>query len=383
MKTFRCTKCSQLVFFENVTCQRCGSLLGYLPESGEMSAFEPAGDGVWRSLGAAAADGAWRQCHNYAVENVCNWMIPADSGSPLCAACVLTRIIPDLTEPANRSLWYKLETAKRRLLYTLLMLGLPVEPEGQQPGRGMSFVFKQSTDAEPVMTGHAQGVITVNLAEADDATRERVRADLGEPYRTLLGHFRHEIGHYYFDRLVNGTAWNEPFRRLFGDERADYQAALDAHYENGPPDGWETRYISEYATMHPWEDWAETWAHYLHIVDTLDTATACGLVLAPADTSLPQLSDQTSVDEASFANLIGRWFPLTYALNSLNRSMGMPDAYPFALASGIVDKLHFVHDVVAASRVAPDQRELVAHPAGGDAPDGHAGHAGEQAPSAT
>ncbi|PLZ02698.1 hypothetical protein CY652_09180 [Burkholderia sp. WAC0059] len=353
MKTFHCAKCSQPVFFENVTCEHCGSLLGYVPEIGEISAFEPAGEGLWRSLHADALDQTYRQCHNYVVENVCNWMIPADSSSALCAACSLTQVIPDLTEPGNQVLWYKLETAKRRLLYTLLMLGLPVEPQGPEPGRGMSFVFKESTEAEPIMTGHADGVITVNLAEADDAARERVRSELGEPYRTLLGHFRHEIGHYYFDRLVNDTGWIEPFRKLFGDERADYQAALDAHYANGSPDDWESSYISEYATMHPWEDWAETWAHYLHIFDTLDTATACGLVLAPVDTSLPQLSDQTSVEEASFASLIGRWFPLTYALNSLNRSMGMPDAYPFTLASTIIDKLRFVHEVVAASHGEP------------------------------
>lgn len=350
MKTFQCGKCSQLVFFENVTCGRCGSLLGYVPEINEVSAFEATTDGLWRSLHADADDRTYRQCHNYAVENVCNWMLPAESGATLCDACVLTRIIPDLAEPGNRALWYKLEGAKRRLQYTLLMLGLPVEPKDAQPGRGMTFVFKQATDTEPVTTGHADGVVTVDLAEADDATRERVKTDLGEPYRTLLGHFRHEIGHYYFDRLISSTRWIERFRRLFGDERTDYQGALKAHYENGPPPDWETTHISAYATMHPWEDWAETWAHYLHMVDTLDTATACGLVLAPADTSLPQLSDQTSVEEASFASLTGRWFPLTYALNSLNRSMGMPDAYPFALAPAVMDKLRFVHDVVTASR---------------------------------
>lgn len=376
MKTFRCSKCSQLVFFENVVCERCTSLLGYVSELGETCAFEPAGEGLWRNLHPDVQDRLYRQCHNYAVENVCNGMIPADDDASLCAACALTQVIPDLTEPGHRLLWYRLETAKRRLLYTLLMLGLPVEPQGQEPGRGMSFVFKQSTEAEPVMTGHAQGVITVNLAEADDATRERIRSELDEPYRTLLGHFRHEIGHYYFDRLVSGTRWNEPFRERFGDERADYQASLDRHYTQGPPQDWEATYISEYATMHPWEDWAETWAHYLHIVDTLDTATACGLVLAPADTLLPQLSDQTSVDEASFTNLIGRWFPLTYALNSLNRSMGMPDAYPFALASPVIDKLRFVHDVVAASREQPAPGEPTARTADGNPPES----AGDPAP---
>ncbi|HEY0295069.1 MAG TPA: putative zinc-binding metallopeptidase [Bordetella sp.] len=363
MKTFHCGQCAQLVFFENVKCERCNSLLGYLPDVGEVGAFEPAGGQAWRALHPQAAGRLYRQCGNYAVENVCNWMIPADSSDALCQACALTETIPNLSSPDNRLLWYRLEAAKRRLLYTLLVLGLPVESRAQDPERGMSFAFKESTDAEPVMTGHADGLITMNLAEADDATRERIRADMHEPYRTLLGHFRHEIGHYYFDRLVAGTRWLEPFRAQFGDERADYQAALDSHYANGAPAGWEHEYVSEYATMHPWEDWAETWAHYLHIVDTLDTATACGLVLAPDDESLPTLSDQTSVDEASFGNLIRRWFPLTYALNSLNRSMGMPDAYPFVLAPAVVQKLRFVHNVVASSGATDAEPSLVARSA--------------------
>ncbi|MGU7853665.1 zinc-binding metallopeptidase family protein [Burkholderia orbicola] len=371
MKTFHCGRCSQLVFFENVKCERCDALLGYLPDVGEVGAFEPAGDGTWRSLHAAMPGKRYRQCANYAVEHVCNWMIPAESDDTLCRACVLTETIPNLSSPDNRLLWFRLEAAKRRLLYTLLVLGLPVESRAQQPARGMGFSFKASTDTEVVMTGHANGLITVNLDEADDAKRERIRTDMREPYRTLLGHFRHEIGHYYFDRLVRGSRWMEPFRACFGDERADYQAALDAHYANNEPTDWESAYVSEYATMHPWEDWAETWAHYLHIVDTLDTATACGLVLAPDDASLPTLADQTSVDEASFSSLMRRWFPLTYALNSLNRSMGTPDAYPFVLAPAVVAKLRFVHDVVAASGdAAAAQPSLVAYAAGSGAEAG-------------
>ncbi|MBF5009033.1 zinc-binding metallopeptidase family protein [Burkholderia pseudomultivorans] len=367
MKTFHCSRCSQLVFFENTKCERCDALLGYLPDVGETGAFEPVGDGRWRSLHPAAAGHLYRQCRNYAIEQVCNWMIPDACGDALCQACALTETIPNLASPDNRLLWYRLESAKRRLLYTLLVLGLPVESRAAHPERGISFAFKASTPAEPVMTGHANGLITVNLAEADDVARERIRSEMREPYRTLLGHFRHEIGHYYFERLVSETRWIEPFRHCFGDERSDYQAALDAHYANGSPEGWENAYVSEYATMHPFEDWAETWAHYLHIVDTLDTATACGLVLAPDDTSLPTLSDQTSVDEASFGNLMRRWFPLTYALNSLNRSMGMPDAYPFVLAPAVVTKLRFVHDLVSASRDEASGSSLVAHPAGSTA----------------
>ncbi|MDN7601420.1 zinc-binding metallopeptidase family protein [Burkholderia gladioli] len=357
MKTFHCGNCGQLVFFENVRCERCEAPLGYLPEVGEVGAFEiDASSGQWRSLHPSVAGQLYRPCHNYSVENVCNWMVPADSPASYCESCALTETIPDLSNPDNRPLWYRTEAAKRRLVYTLTMLGLPVESRLLAPERGMSFAFKAATESEPVMTGHANGLITLNLAEADDAERERVRAAMHEPYRTLVGHFRHEIGHYYFDRLIVGSAWQEAFRERFGDERADYQAALDAHYQNGAPAGWEDSYISEYASMHPWEDWAETWAHYLHMVDTLDTANACGLVLDPDDESLPHLDDQTSVDEASFGNLMRRWFPLTYALNSLNRSMGVADAYPFALSPAVVAKLRFVHRVISATReAAPDE----------------------------
>ncbi|NIF88839.1 putative zinc-binding metallopeptidase [Burkholderia sp. Cy-637] len=357
MKTFHCGNCGQLVFFENVRCERCEAPLGYLPEVGEVGAFEiDASSGQWRSLHPSVAGQLYRPCHNYSVENVCNWMVPADSPASYCESCALTETIPDLSNPDNRPLWYRTEAAKRRLVYTLTMLGLPVESRLLAPERGMSFAFKAATESEPVMTGHANGLITLNLAEADDAERERVRAAMHEPYRTLVGHFRHEIGHYYFDRLIVGSAWQEAFRERFGDERADYQAALDAHYQNGAPAGWEDSYISEYASMHPWEDWAETWAHYLHMVDTLDTANACGLVLDPDDDSLPHLDDQTSVDEASFGNLMRRWFPLTYALNSLNRSMGVADAYPFALSPAVVAKLRFVHHVISATReAAPDE----------------------------
>lgn len=355
MKSFHCGRCGQLVFFENVRCERCEAPLGYLPDLGEVSAFAPDDDGTWHSLHPAAEGKPYRPCHNYAVENVCNWMIPADAAhadDTLCAACQLTATIPNLDTPGNRLLWYKVEVAKRRLLYTLDMLGLPIGTGDLPADRPMRFAFMESTEDEPVLTGHADGLVTLNIAEADDAERERVRAQMHEPYRTLLGHFRHEIGHYYFDRLVRGTHWIEPFRARFGDERADYQAALAQHYEHGAPEGWEDQYISSYAATHPFEDWAETWAHYLHIVDTLDTATACGLVLAPEDERLPQLSDQTAVDEASFHNLMQRWFPLTYALNSLNRSLGAPDAYPFALAPAVVAKLRFVHNVVSAARRA-------------------------------
>jgi hypothetical protein len=348
MKAFHCNRCDQRVFFENVLCERCEALLGYVPELAEISAFEDAGDGQWRSLHPDVKGKLFRQCHNYAVENICNWMLPADDPETLCRSCRLTHTIPNLAEPNNRLYWYRLETAKRRLLYTLDSLGLAIESRQVDPDNGLEFDFRENTgDGEAVMTGHDNGRITLNVAEADDAHREKVRTDMREPYRTLLGHFRHESGHYYFEKLVAGTHWLKPFRERFGDDQADYREAMDNYYRNGAPADWENRFISAYATMHPWEDWAETWAHYLMIVEVLDTSTAYGLALLPPAPNEPSLTDQTPVEEASFDNLMKRWFPLTDVLNSLNRSLGMPDGYPFALAPPVVDKLRFVHRVIA------------------------------------
>lgn len=330
-------------------------MLGYVPELSEVCAFEPAGDNLWRNLHPDANGALHKQCNNYALENVCNWMLPADSTESLCSACSLTHTIPNLSQPENRVYWYRLETAKRRLLYALSGLGLRVDSRRTNPETGLQFEFLEDGGVgEKVLTGHDNGLITMNIAEADDAARERLRTEMHEPYRTLLGHFRHEIGHYYFDRLVTGTHWEEPFREKFGDERADYAAALQTHYAEGPPADWDQSYVSAYATTHPWEDWAETWAHYLHIVDTIDTAAACGLELNPDARNEPTLTESTPIENVSFDNLMKRWFPLTYALNSLNRSLGLADAYPFTLAPAVIDKLRFVHKVVAQAGTQQD-----------------------------
>jgi hypothetical protein len=357
MKTFHCNRCGNLVFFENVVCERCQATLGFIPALSQIAAFEGNDESGWRSLHPEAKDEMFRRCHNYQAEAVCNWMVPADDPSPLCDACKLTHTIPNLDIPDNRLYWYRLETAKRRLLYTLLSLGLPVISREDDPVSGLQFDFLADTDPlDPAMTGHDNGLITINIAEADDAHREQTRSQMGEAYRTLLGHFRHEVGHFYFNRLIAGTRWLEPFRRLFGNEGADYGEALKRHYDQGVPADWQASYISAYATMHPWEDWAETWAHYLHMVDTLDTAVSCGLVLKPESPQEPTLTDQTPVEDASFRSLMNRWFPLTYVLNSLNRSLGVPDGYPFTLSPTVVAKLEFVHrviDAAARERTAP------------------------------
>lgn len=319
-----------------------------------MAALASAGQTLWSPVGD---DGLYRLCANYVDHGVCNWMVHADDDTRFCVSCRLNRTIPDLRYKNNKALWQTLEAEKRWLLYSLLRLGLAVEPLSQVSW-GLAFDFL--AEAEPtfhehgrVLTGHSQGLITLNIAEADPVVRERMRNDMAEPYRTVLGHFRHESGHYYWDRLVRDGSWLEPFRALFGNETRNYGQALDAHYRAGPPADWTNRFISAYASTHPWEDWAESWAHYLHICDTLETAFAFGLRMQPrlAKSDILDVStDIDAYDHEDFQRVIAHWFPLTLALNSLNRSMGHEHAYPFVLAPKVIDKLGFVHRVVRASR---------------------------------
>jgi hypothetical protein len=354
MKLFSCAVCRQLLFFENVKCGSCGHSLAYLPEHEVVSALAPEGGG-WRALAPEAAGARYQLCANSAEHGVCNWALPAGSDARLCRSCRLNDTIPNLSAPDAWAAWQRLEIAKRRLLYTLFALGLPVEAKGASE-RGLAFSFKADRAGEKVYTGHDDGLITINVAEADDPFREKMRHRLGEAYRTLLGHFRHEIGHYYWERLVRGTAWHEPFRREFGDESSDYAQALEAHYARGAPPSWQDEYVSAYASMHPWEDFAETFAHYLHIVDTLETARSYGLALQPQPRASVPLARVTTRRLAfeDFDELVAAWLPLTMALNSLNRGMGLPDLYPFVLSPRSLAKLRFVHVLIdAESRPAP------------------------------
>jgi hypothetical protein len=349
MKLFSCQACGQVLFFENVRCEHCGHVLGYLPDKTTISALESRPDGNWVAL--AAPERPYKFCQNYAL-GVCNWMVPADDIASYCLACRHNHLIPDLSIEGNAVLWARLEAAKRRLFYTLLRLALPLENRAQDPVHGLAFDFladAPQSHAQGVMTGHDNGLITLALREADDAVREKVRGEMGEPYRTLLGHFRHESGHYFWDRLVaTNEKMLEEFRRGFGDEREDYDAALQRHYAQGAPSGWQNNFVSIYATTHPWEDFAETWAHYLHIVDTLETARAFGIKVKPR-VAHGELSGQVDFDAhnaASMTQLIDAWLPIAFAVNSLNRSMGQPDLYPFVLAPVAIEKLAFVHQLI-------------------------------------
>lgn len=343
MKIFACQNCGQLVHFENVGCVRCGLPLGFLPEKHMLSAMNQEADGGQTPFNG---DGSrWRACGNAAVIG-CNWLVPVDSEESFCESCNLNETVPDLTVPGNLEHWQAIEVAKRRLVYALMRLNLPFESPG---GEHTKLRFKLLGDVpgeDPVLTGHDEGLITLNIAEADPSEREKRREALGEPYRTLLGHFRHEVGHYYWDMLVRDSGREEACREIFGDERRDYGEALQEHYKNGAPPDWQLHYVSAYSTMHPWEDFAETWTHYLHMIDTLDTAASFGVAINPVVSDAPEVNSWVSFDPyhaADVEQLVDAWVPLTVALNSLNRSMGQPDLYPFALSPATIDKLGFIH----------------------------------------
>ena len=353
MKTFYCDACGALIFFENTKCVQCGHDLGFIADALDMSALEPAGQqGIWRALSAGAKNGQFRLCQNGQSHQACNWLVPANDPNAFCTSCQLNRTIPDLSVTGNRERWLKLEKAKRRLLYTLLTLKLPVTGDPGQNRPPLKFDFLANPPGGPaILTGHEHGLITLNIAEADDSERERRRHDLREPYRTLLGHFRHEVGHYYWDQLIANTPRLPCFRELFGDDSADYGTALKNYHAQGAPADWQTRLISEYASAHPWEDWAESWAHYLHMVDTLETAASFGVSLRPKHPAAKTMSAQpkpATEADADFAKILEAWFPLTYALNTLNRGMGLPDLYPFILSTPAIEKLKFIHETVKA-----------------------------------
>ncbi len=359
MKTFNCA-CGELTFFENVSCVVCGRELGFLPDVLSLCSLEPAGNGLFQATEARHGKQLYKKCQNYAKQSVCNWMIRV--GTPdgreldaFCTSCRLNQTIPDLNNKQNHALWHRMEIAKRRLIYTLLSFKLPLASKKDDPEKGLAFAFlddqvKPDGSASKILTGHDNGLITLNIAEADDSIRERIRLAMGEPHRTLLGHFRHEIGHYYWDRLVRGTKFIDRYRELFGNERANYEQALKRYYSTKAPADWQNNFISAYATAHPWEDWAESWAHFMHIQDTLEVANDFGLVgksvrLDPKDAAR---KTWLSSEQLAFEGIIGAWMELTIALNSINRCMGLADTYPFVLSNAIVNKLGFIFEVISA-----------------------------------
>ena len=346
MRTYSCA-CGNQLYFENSRCLRCDSELAFCPACRCLAplALEPTG--LYR-CGHSGCGAELIKCDNYRRHQVCNrairWRALGGPQERLCDCCRYNRVIPDLSEAGNLNRWRRLEAAKRRMFYGLDLLGLRYGKAEDGFAPPLSFEFKadaregeaQAAVCRPVLTGHSNGCITINIREADDAEREKLRVQFGEDQRTLLGHFRHEMGHYYWEVLVRGRAEDE-CKAVFGDHRQPtYAEALERHYRTGPPSDWRQRYASAYATMHPWEDFAETFSTFLDMICLLDTAHHLGFSEAepalrpPIDAMVPQYQRMGT------------------ALNEMNRALGLGDAVPIVLAAPVVEKLRFIHRLIFA-----------------------------------
>ncbi|WP_110687427.1 zinc-binding metallopeptidase family protein [Salinicola aestuarinus] len=352
MRTFKCHHCqpSTRLFYDNTQCMTCLSEVGWCPVCQNVTALTPDNEGGYR-CGNPACQAALVKCFNNSHHGVCNRLqTPGDHVryGGLCDCCRHNTVIPDLSIEGHRERWAALEAAKRRLFYTLDVMGLPHPAPQDESPLPLTFAFmadalpdkglwRAAGSGEKVYTGHASGHITINLKEADDVERERLRIDFNEPQRTLIGHFRHEIGHYYWDLLVKGQE-EEASRQVFGNhDEPTYAEALERYYESGPTPNWWNDHVSAYATMHPWEDFAETFSLYEDIVSVLDTATNMGVAMGEQDGGIDKM--------------IVAFQEVGVAINELNREMGLVDILPVVITPTIRDKLAYVHDLVERSRV--------------------------------
>jgi hypothetical protein len=371
MKTFKCScKNHQLLFFESKYCLACNRIVGVDDNFNKVEAYDLDEETGYYFKSTQQKKVPYKKCDNNAEYQACNGMVNMDTfvavpnnDEVLCFACRFNETIPDLSIIEHIPLWKKVEIAKRRAIYTLKALSLPLDNILQNPESGLSFDFIADSNVndnflsklenqEAVYTGHDNGHITINLAEANEVARSSTKLAMGEKYRTLLGHFRHELGHYYFEKLILvSPEKHELCKKYFGDDELDYAEELEKYYESGAPENWDNDFISEYATMHPYEDWAETWAHYMHIIDTLETAKNFNITgslnghTVDNELNLPQnsylFSSQTSIN-----TILDTWMDFAIILNSLNRSMGMNDAYPFVLTQSVRTKLSFIHHAI-------------------------------------
>lgn len=340
------------MYLDTLTCPNCEAELGYHIVTRQFY-------GV-RHGQVQIDDKTWYTCSNREWD--CNWLVREDAPAGRCFSCRLTRRRPAADDTVALEKLAKTEEAKRRLLLQLADLGLPIAPWDTHEG-GLGFdLISSLTDGKPVMIGHSNGIITIDLAESLDDRREALRVRLGEPYRTILGHLRHEVGHYYQNVLLTDEAAWARCRALFGDERASYRDALSRHYKLGAPADWHESFISEYATMHPWEDFAETFAHYLHITGTLQTAAVLGIHLDSAVTNLrdTDVVPLESYREEPIQRLLTDWEWMSQAFNRINRAMGFGDLYPFTIVAPVRHKLAFVHDIVTRAPLTFEEQYAIA-----------------------
>lgn len=347
MKIFQCGHCDHSLYFESYKCENCGHLSGYRDQDHRMLTFNPQGE----TLISDREQIEYKYCKNKEHE-VCNWLVEKSDPQNYCRACQLNRTIPNLSAKKNFKKWRNLEIAKHRLVYQLQKIGLDL-PSKKNNENGLCFDFVARHNNPKLMTGHANGVITILLREADSVLREQTRLELLEPYRTLIGHLRHEVGHYFWDRLViTDDKILAEFRDIFGNEQHNYSNALQQYYQKGADSNWQETYISKYATSHAWEDWAETWAHYLHIMDMVETAYFFGIDVNPLsaskDMKLKVAFDPYTKDD--FDEIIQTAVPLSFAVNNINRAMGVPEVYPFVINQVVVGKMKFIHQLLLKKR---------------------------------
>ncbi|MDI7775168.1 putative zinc-binding metallopeptidase [Asticcacaulis sp. EMRT-3] len=351
MRLFRCDHCGNPIHFDNRVCLNCGFRLGFVPEALGLYAVtaDPRVAERWRRVDEPQF--VYRFCAN-AAWDICNWLVPEDEPENFCQACRHNGLVPDPNTELGLKRWRRIAEAQRHLFYSFLRWNLPHPTRREDPQGGLLFDLKNDEitpdgACKPAVIGHDEGHIVIRNAEADDLTREQQRELMNEPYRTLLGHFRHETGHFIWNKLVRDQNKLDSFRAIFGDERDDYAEALERHYHEGPPPGWGDHYISFYATTHPWEDFAECFAHVLHIVDSLETAHIYGIALAPmAHTELAAQAGFDPYTVLDFDRIAEVWIPLSLALNSIHHSMGERDLYPFILTPAIQAKLKYVHSLI-------------------------------------
>lgn len=354
MKTSIC-QCGNRIFFDNSHCQSCHSELGFIVDDGALSSLTLLDDNRWV---AHVNQRHYRKCYNYTVNRNCNWMIADDDANKFCLSCRMSEVIPNLRKSENIERWNKIERAKRRLVYSLIRLELPFKDKQTDPLNGLSFRLMEDNkhysefasgpvESLHIVTGHRNSTITLNIAEADTVFREKVRTRMQERYRTILGHLRHESGHFFWEKLVRNTNFYQEFQRLFGDEKLDYQTALARYYKHGPVDDWQLYCVSAYASSHPWEDFAECWAHYLHIIDTLETTYDFGGEIYTSEyLVIGQRFDKKYLSTVMINQLLDEWSTLAILLNEMNRSLGLADAYPFLMTDLIIGKMAFIHKIV-------------------------------------
>ena len=339
MRRFYC-HCGHEVNFHEHFCKACGRDLAYDPKigtlwSGELrdsNQFFAHSQGHQKNL-------LFQTCSHRHHDVGCNWLLIQGDDNCQCIACRTTRVIPDQTHEKNANRWFRLERSKRQLFQTLIDLQLikanrPVEFSDLQFDFLEDKRSNPSLDLDHVLSGHCDGLITINAAEADESFLHTMKEQMQELYRSLLGHFRHEIGHYFWLKFFNSEEKIQQFREVFGDERQDYAQALQGYYDANNQSHWRSRYITPYASSHPHEDWAETWAHYLHIVDTLQTAQSFGLSIYE-----PQAHN--------FDHWFNEWRRVSQVMNALNRSMGLAEPYPFRVSEMVEGKLRFIDETIA------------------------------------